>query len=208
MPLVFRTRCVVLVALAAWLAAPVYGCKYDPDRVDKRPLAERLNEVPVAFIGTVSSITPDGMVQFHVEHLLRGNTDGARFLVKVGRSDCDLGFSVGQRWLYGGTTIFHPSVLLAGPGESGPTLTRLGDSRLTFPPEWQACDSDAQCSVLPYGCTSTAVNKRFLPAATERAWRIGGDPRAVKCLPQYAPAFEPVLCKQGKCGVWRLQGVP
>jgi hypothetical protein len=199
---------VVLAGLVFLLVGPADACRYDPNTIDRRPLAARLAEALVAFIGTVSGVRPDGMVEFHVEHVLHGVTDGERFFVKVENSSCDRRFLPGERWLYGGTTLFHPGVLLVGGrSHAGPALVRAEDSKLAFAAQWQACKSDSECSVLPYGCTATAVNKGFLPVATERAWKIGGDPRALDCATVQA-SFEKALCEQGKCGFWRLQRYP
>lgn len=197
----------VLAGLGLWLAFPAWACRYDPDRLDKRPLAERLEEMPVAFIGTVSGVTADGMVEFQIEHLLHGDINGQRFTVKSGRSSCDLRFSAGERWIYGGATLFHPSVLLVtSEGRASLSFVRMDDSRLAFPTEWQTCSSDAACRVLRYGCTATAVNEGFLSVAKENAWRIGGDPSALDCeLKPPASAFSRVLCEQKKCGIWTLQ---
>ena len=187
------------------MALPAWGCSFV---ADERPLAERLKEVPVAFIGTVSRVTPDGTVEFQIEHLLRGKVAGHLFVVRTTPSTCNLMFAMGQRWLYGGDMVIHPSVRLAAPGQTvagAASLARADDSKLAFPPLWQACDADVQCSVLPYGCTSTAVNKRFLPAATEQAARVAGGARAVNCTAPLTPAFEQALCEKNRCGLWRLQ---
>lgn len=193
---------VLVVWLGLWSAVPAWGCRFV---FDKRPLSVRLDVVPVAFIGTVTSVALDGKAEFQVEHLLRGKVEGRIFVVSNDGSSCDIRFSLGQRWIFGGAKVFHPSFLLAGSHQTDSSLIRINDSALSFSFEWQACDSDAVCNILPYGCTETAVNKEFLVTARKKAWLIGGNPRTMNCVSVQNNEFRRALCEKNKCGIWVLQ---
>lgn len=78
--------------------------------VDSRTFAERLKDAPVSFLGTVTNIATDGKVTFTVDHWMSSNATDKTYTVQGGHSMCDIQFSVGDKWIFGGTTVFDPSM--------------------------------------------------------------------------------------------------
>lgn len=186
----------ILVALCLLSFASItFGCKYAPDN---RPLEDQLKESPIAFIGQVTRLTLDGIVEFKIEHILNGNHDGSIYVFKNEGTSCDINFTVGQRWIYGGQKLYNPSVLLNNHG-----LERHNDTKLQLPSKWQACSSDAECGYISYGCDATSANKIFTTQATDQARTIGGDPSAISCVTP-DKNFSKILCQKSICGVFSL----
>lgn len=77
------------------------------DRVD-------LARLPLAFVGTVSALADDErQVTFRVERLISGEAPGGTVTLPLLRLSCEVRFGIGERWLFGGTSVLHPTMLLA-----------------------------------------------------------------------------------------------
>jgi hypothetical protein len=77
-----------------------------------------------------------------------------------------------------------------------------GNGELNLPGAWQACTKKDDCVEIHYGCSkSVAVKKEFEKQATDKAYAIGGDPRAISC-PVAVSAPSEVLCTNNKCEVF------
>ena len=49
-------------------------------------------------------------------------------------------------------------------------------------PSWRACSTGENCQLIAYGCDGfIAANKSYITETTELAYRIGGNPAAIKC---------------------------
>lgn len=83
------------------------ACKFVPDQ---RPLAVQLEDVKLAFVGTVTSVE-DGIVEFSIEKALVGQS-GKKHRFKQDKSSCAIRFTAGERWLFAGEMQRSPSRLL------------------------------------------------------------------------------------------------
>ena len=201
----------VAMALAFLISLPVASaCSFDEASIDSRPLAQRLVEAPLGFIGRVNSVAKvrsGYQVSFSVEHRLKGVIPGESISLDLGSSSCHIRFSPGQKWLYAGELLSSASVLLESkPGESIAKVFRVDDSRLEVPLSWQTCKRDQDCRGIEYGCGGmTSAHVDHLEGARKKAWVKGGDPRILSCaftgqLPDRVP-----LCESGRCGVWQFE---
>ena len=168
---------------------------------DPRPLLLQLPELPMAFVGTVRSLSA-GELRWSVEQALRG-APGSDWVVALPPGDCAQPFRPGERWFYGGVSLRDPSRRL---GDAALPLVRHWarhhDLHLRLA-AWQTCADATQCVAIDYGCSLTAAHRDHVDAARQRAWARGGDPRNQSCD---SPArVEPVLaCIALRCGVWQL----
>lgn len=195
----------LVFAFLTCFASSVWGCRYDAEKIGMLTLSERLDNTPIAFIGTVINVTEDKVVQFSVEHQINGELNSKQFAIKAGDSSCDIRFSVGQRWIYAGTTLLDPSILLNDNLQDiSLKLQRFDDKKLNLPKIWQQCISDDDCKNLNYGCTVTAVNQRFLNEAKNHVLQQGLDPKTLNCVNDNE-TFKLAFCQQSLCGVWSLQ---
>jgi hypothetical protein len=83
------------------------ACRFAPETGS---LAARLEQAPLAFVGTVTGLA-EGRVFFHVEKTLAGST-GPVASLGAGTTACHLRFVIGQRWLFAGGLVTSPSRLL------------------------------------------------------------------------------------------------
>ena len=119
----------LLLALVL-LAGPVHACRY---AADTRPLATRLAEVPLAFVGRVVAVD-QGVAVFEVETALRGRP-GKQQRVEIADGSCAIRFHAGDRWLFAGASLPDPSWLL-GPASAplDDALAKLRAAGVTLPP--------------------------------------------------------------------------
>ena len=177
---------------------------------DLRPSSQRLAETPLAFIGTVTSVS--GLrVTFAVHHAINGAPGSSTTVEASPPSTCSIAFAVGQRWLYAGPATSHPSVLLIANARTTPAtdfgrLRRADDARAQFPAAWQACTANAQCEPVPIGCQRTAANSANVTAARAQSMKILGDHRAMECAtpPQEIQPLASPQCIASRCGHWFL----
>jgi hypothetical protein len=190
---------------AAWLLAllPVLlACRFAPDT---RPLQDRLDEVPQAFVGRVVTLH-DGVATFAVEVPLRG-APLRELRVPIGSDSCDIRFQAGERWLYAGPRVPDPSRRLGSASVPlAQAMARRDDGGLGIE-AWQRCGDSAECVLVAYGCSLTAAHRDHRQLATERAWSVGANPRTRNCTG--APEADSVAaCVGGRCGAWVLRSGP
>ncbi|MBL8470896.1 MAG: hypothetical protein KF778_22280 [Rhodocyclaceae bacterium] len=193
-------RGILFVALVLTTCSSALACSPVADR---RPYAERLASVPLAFIGTVLAAGAD-RVEFKVEHLLQGELAQATYALPRTPSTCNLEFLAGQRWLYAGDAITHPSLLLSGPGLAGRKPVqpqRVEDAALDLPAAWQRCERDPQCRRVRGPCgPASAVRAERQPEAEARLARASHDGHA--CPTQARVTY--AACVALRCGLWTL----
>jgi len=112
----------LLTASVALFASSAWACRFEPD---PRPLALRLDAVPLAFVGRVVAVE-GGQARFIVELPLRGQP-GTEQRVAIGDGSCAIRFQVGDRWLFAGASQPDPSMRL-GPS-SAPLSSALAPLR-------------------------------------------------------------------------------
>lgn len=191
---------------AFWATCP-FACTVP---LDLRPYSQRLADAPLAFIGTVTSVS--GLrVEFAVHHAINGAPGQSTAVEALTPSTCSIAFAVGQRWLYAGPATSQPSVLLLANARSTPAndfgrLRRVDDTRAQFPAAWQACTAIAQCEPVPIGCQRTAANSANVTAARAQSMKILGDYRAMECAtpPQEIQPLASPQCIASRCGHWFL----
>lgn len=201
-----RTHFWLLSLLTAFWADCTIACSVPQDL---RPYSQRLADAPLAFIGTVTSVS--GLrVTFSVHHAIKGSPGTTTTVEALSPSTCSIAFTVGQRWLYAGPATSQPSVLLKAdaravlPSDFG-RFQRVDDARARLPPDWQSCSQSAQCEPVPIGCQRTAANSANAAAARAHAIRFAGDHRAMECAtgPEEIQHVGP-QCVGGRCGHWVL----
>jgi hypothetical protein len=193
--------------LTAFWANCTFACTVPQDL---RPSSQRLAETPLAFIGTVTSVS--GLrVTFAVHHAINGAPGSSTTVEASPPSTCSIAFAVGQRWLYAGPATSHPSVLLIANARTTPAtdfgrLRRADDARAQFPTAWQDCTANAQCEPVPIGCQRTAANAANVTAARAQSMKILGDHRAMECAtpPQEIQPLASPQCIASRCGHWFL----
>ena len=193
--------------LTAFWANCTFACTVPQDL---RPSSQRLAETPLAFIGTVTSVS--GLrVTFAVHHAINGAPGSSTTVEASPPSTCSIAFAVGQRWLYAGPATSHPSVLLIANARTTPAtdfgrLRRADDARAQFPTAWQDCTANAQCEPVPIGCQRTAANAANVTAARAHSMKILGDHRAMECAtpPQEIQPLASPQCIASRCGHWLL----
>ncbi len=91
-------------------------------------------------------------------------------------------------------------------GDENIEPTLIPEGKVKMETSWRVCKVDLDCTWVHYGCGGTAaVNRIHLEKATEKAYREGGDPRAMSCA---IPSLDPkigaaeVLCRDSLCGVY------
>lgn len=82
----------------------------------------------------------------------------------------------------------------------------LPQGKVKISDQWRECNEDRDCAWVHYGCGEKfSVNRAFIKEASEKAYREGGDPRAMDCAfnpgPPEVGAIE-VLCREMLCGVF------
>lgn len=194
-----RLQGLVLVA-GLVSGASAWACRFVPDL---RPMEARWAEVALLYVGTVVEVHDDGSSVMVVEHLLKGSAPG-RVVIPAPATSCDSRLGKGQRWLFtNSASMVAPNALLGADGVG--VLTRHKDAHLGLPAAWQACVADAECVLVPHGCDVTAASKRHAREAETRAWKVGGDPRAVSCENARTPTLSPrPLCEAQVCGAWSI----
>lgn len=193
--------------LTAFWATCTFACTVPQDL---RPYSQRLADAPLAFIGTVTSVS--GLrVTFAVHHAINGSPGTTTTVEALSPSTCSIAFTVGQRWLYAGPATSQPSVLLFANARSRPAtdfgrLRRADDTRAQFPAAWQACTVNAQCEPVPIGCQRTAVNAANVTVARAHSMKILGDYRAMECAtpPEEIQPLASPQCIASRCGHWFL----
>ncbi len=114
-------------AIGLSFATPGLACSFAPDG---RAWSERIAEEPVVFVGRVTALGDDpaacvsdatqpviGCATFAVELPVRG-VDTPSIAVRQGQgADCGLVFSVGERWLFAGTFLGGPSLLIGSAND-------------------------------------------------------------------------------------------
>ncbi|HOX69168.1 MAG TPA: hypothetical protein PKV56_15010 [Burkholderiaceae bacterium] len=177
---------------------------------DERPHSQRLADAPLAFIGTVTSMS--GLrVTFAVHHAINGSPGPSTTVEVLSPSTCSIAFAVGQRWLYAGPATSQPSVLLLAKARSAPAtdfgrLRRVDDARAQLPAAWQTCTANAQCEPVPIGCQRTSANAANVAAARAQSTKLLGDHRAMDCATppvEIQPLASP-QCVASRCGHWFL----
>lgn len=198
--------CLLSLLTASWTTF-TFACTGPQDM---RPYTQRLADAPLAFIGTVTSVS--GLrVTFAVHHTINGSPGAATTVEALPPSTCSIAFAVGQRWLYAGPATSQPSVLLLANARSTPPtdfgrLRRADDARAQFPAAWQSCTINAQCEPVPIGCQRTAANAANVTAAQAQSTRILGDHRAMECAspPVEVQPLATPQCVASRCGHWFL----
>lgn len=193
--------------LTAFWAICTFACTVPQDL---RPYSQRLAETPLAFIGTVTSVS--GLrVTFAVHHAINGAPGSSTTVEASPPSTCSIAFAVGQRWLYAGPATSQPSVLLIANARTTPAtdfgrLHRADDAQTQFPAAWQACTANAQCEPVPIGCQRTAANSANVTAARAQSMKVLGDYRAMECAtpPQEIQPLASPQCIASRCGHWFL----
>jgi len=193
--------------LTAFWATGTFACTVPQDL---RPYSQRLADAPLAFVGTVPSVS--GLrVTFAVHHAINGAPGPSTAVEALTPSTCSIAFAVGQRWLYAGPATSQPSVLLLANARSTPAndfgrLRRVDDTRAQFPAAWQACTANAQCEPVPIGCQRTAANAANVTAARAQSMKILGDQRAMECStpPEEIQPLASPQCVAARCGHWFL----
>ena len=202
-----RPQAWLLSLLTTFWATCTFACTVPQDL---RPYSQRLADAPLAFIGTVTSVS--GLrVTFAVHHAINGSLGTTTTVEALSPSTCSIAFAVGQRWLYAGPATSQPSVLLIANARSTPAtdfgrLRRADDSRAQFPAAWQACTVNAQCEPVPIGCQRTAANAANVTAARTQSMKILGDHRAMECAtpPEEIQPLASPQCVASRCGHWFL----
>lgn len=193
--------------LTAFWATGTFACTVPQDL---RPYSQRLADAPLAFIGTVTSVS--GLrVTFAVHHAINGAPGPSTAVEALTPSTCSIAFAVGQRWLYAGPATSQPSVLLLANARSTPAndfgrLRRVDDNRGLFPAAWQACTANSQCEPVPIGCQRTAANAPNVTAARAQSMKVLGDHRAMECAtpPEEIQPLASPQCVAARCGHWFL----
>lgn len=105
----------LLVFLLVFLLQPtqLWACRYSETLTPK----EKVANAPAVFVGTVVEVSPyalrgENFVKFFVQQSLKGAKDGETFEAKFHVDSCRHNFSVGQRWLYLGTSMPEGSLIL------------------------------------------------------------------------------------------------
>lgn len=202
-----------VVMFCLWLGACMAAQACKPV-ADNRPFYERLRTAPLVFIGKVVSVEGRKAI-FEVEHALIPASNEKRIVVDLPQpSTCAIAFEAGQRWLFGGTFGFNPSVRLdIGPAgqrldaDAVGRLRREDDKRLALTPQLTSCESDGQCSFLGYDCSQTAVNRERLKDANAHVFggKRAGHPTTVSCVAPDQSKGGGIpwpLCHAKKCGSW------
>jgi hypothetical protein len=175
---------------------------------DNRSYGQRLAAEQLAFVGTVTAVQAR-KVTFVVAPVFAGSAEGKKTIQAAEPSTCAISFQVGQRWVYAGNFTTSPSVLLktaaSGPlGGDGGRLVRLDDARIGPRPEWQTCQSNAECVAVPAGCGHTAANIGNAGAAGKRAVAVLGDHGAMECATKDGVVSIGAQCVSSRCGNWVL----
>lgn len=202
-----RTHIWLLSLLTAFWAPCTFACTVPQDL---RPYSQRLTDAPLAFIGTVTSVS--GLrVTFAVHHAINGSPGTTTTVEALSPSTCSIAFTVGQRWLYAGPATSQPSVLLIANARSTPEtdfgrLRRADDARAQFPAAWQSCTVNAECKPVPIGCQRTAANAASVADARAQSTKTLGDHRAMECAtpPEDIQPLAAPQCVAAQCGHWFL----
>lgn len=202
-----RTHIWLLSLLTAFWAPCTFACTVPQDL---RPYSQRLADAPLAFIGTVTSVS--GLrVTFAVHHAINGSPGTTTTVEALSPSTCSIAFTVGQRWLYAGPATSQPSVLLIANARSTPAtdfgrLRRADDARAQFPAAWQSCTVNAHCEPVAIGCQRTAANAASVTAARAQSTKTLGDHRAMECAtpPEEIQPLASPQCVASRCGHWFL----
>ncbi len=192
-----------LAALALAAALDSSACKFKPD---PRPIETRLAERPLAFVGTVLSVSEtDAVVSFSIESPIRGVKAGQKTAeVALNKTSCGLEFKKGQRWLFAGNDQMSLSTVLAA-GRS--YLRPAPEAELDIPKDWRLCSAPEDCGVVFYGCSGrSAVAKAKLKDSQKKAWAKRGDPRTLNCKPLQGRGSKNLIlpepyCREGACAV-------
>lgn len=190
-----------LALLALLISSSAFACKFMPD---KRPFNEQVRESPIAFIGTVTKSQEDGTVTFSVDSWVKGGS-GDTYTFTSEKTSCDIEFSVGQRWIFGGGKMYNPSRLINDKnGDFTVKYRQIDAANLDVSIAQQVCFSNNQCKIVDYGCgRETAVNNLFYPsvikAINERRATEGACP-ASKNHPSLL--FEEARCVSNHCSVF------
>ena len=91
-------------------AGSAEACRFVQSRV---PYPERLAAIPVVFQGTVVAVDEDSAT-FRVDRPVHGIAVGALHKVPMTKDSCANRFSVGDVWLYAGSSQTEPSLFLGG----------------------------------------------------------------------------------------------
>lgn len=200
------------VSIAWALSAGAQACSPTPD---SRPFGERLRAAKLAFIGEVEGVS-GRTVTFQVQHALVGKPQGERISVEMGSpSTCSIQFVKGQRWIFGGVNTYDPSLRLdvgsnakRVDGDAVGRMRREDDRHLKMPDEYKSCETDSQCTYLPYACSTTAVNKNTVEAAKKHVFgtmRVA-RPEVVSCATEKGARVDGAgwaLCRAKRCGSWQ-----
>ena len=167
--------------LTAFWATCTFACTVPQDL---RPYSQRLADAPLAFIGTVTSVS--GLrVTFAVHHAINGAPGPSTVVETLTPSTCSIAFAVGQRWLFAGPATSHPSVLLIANARTTPAtdfgrLRRADDTRAQFPAAWQACTAGHEGALSPTDAsTSTLASEVMSASRLEAGLVVRGSPPPV-----------------------------
>lgn len=194
-------RLAALILLGSLHAGSAFACSIPRDG---RSIQQRVDQSPLAFIGTVQSVD-DSRVQFRIEVAIRGATVNTYSAALIPPTICGRDFSAGQRWLFAGTSWADPSFLIQ-PAKQTPPATKPKE---TLPNAWLSCSAHSDCSIVRYGCDgSQAVSNSSLPEAKKALHAAFGNPAALNCqAPDGAPELyrSPALCIQNICSQTIIQ---
>lgn len=199
---------ITFIALLFIYSSVGLACKFVPD---ERPVDQRVAEAPIAFEGVVDSVDGE-QVTFKVTKWMHGQEQAlsmtdkmmgiatpSTYTTKMGKTTCDIRFSVGQNWLYAGTSVLSPSKIILDQGSQ-----RLDDSSLSINPKAQICQEHNDCVAVVGHCgVATAVNKQHKEAVQEA---INAVPNPMECQSRSDDSQYKALCKGSPiktCGLFR-----
>lgn len=188
----------LVFALFICFSTPALACLPVPGEKQKS-LRDKIRETETVFIGRVLGVEED-KVKFIIENPIKNNDlkINEQISFSLYRNTCGIDFKPGEIWLYVGSNVGDGSLRLSGREEYLDILS------LTMKDKWTACERNAECKLIYYGCSSaTAVNQNYAEEATEYVYKKGGDPKTLNCYsPSPPPDYIPV-CANSFCEAQR-----
>lgn len=185
-------RLAAILLLGSLHAGASLACSIRPDH---RSAQQRIDDSPLAFIGTVLSVD-EARVNFRIETPIRGIT-GPTYSAPLTLNTCGRVFSTGQRWLFTGTSVVNPGFVITSSRQAPPKAPDqqiLSNSLLS-------CKAQSDCSIVHYGCDgSQAVASSSLLAAQKQLHGAFGNPQTLNCAASTSERYaSPALCIDNMC---------
>lgn len=167
-----------------------------------QPFAEQLTQADPAFIGQVVAVDPGKSATFKVINDLHGDTPrDEQVQIKTDDTSCTHRFGVGESWVYAGSDISSPSLLMT----NGIHFSRIDDTQLGLPKDWQHCARNSDCVKVSFACSNTAVATGHEQDANAFILKTPQSPAKVECASNRTPPFETAQCDAaGQCGWFQL----